>query len=62
MYFIEKILRIFYPKQKHTNNYKLQEIEHCNHIFMPIDSTREYLSCTKCGKLIKNDANYDICE
>lgn len=30
-----------------------QEYKNCEHIFMPIDSTNETLSCTKCGFLVK---------
>ena len=54
MYFIEKFLRIFYKKNKKSNTYIPQEIETCEHIFMPIDSSGEYLACSQCGKLIKN--------
>lgn len=54
MYFIEKILRIFYKKNKSTPNYIPQDIDNCEHLFLPIDSSGEYLACSKCGKLIKN--------
>ena len=30
-----------------------KDYEACEHVFMPIDSTNELLSCTKCGILIK---------
>jgi len=30
-----------------------EDYEACEHTFMPIDSTRETLSCTKCGFLVK---------
>ena len=55
MYFIEKILKLFYPKRKNILNYTPQDIDKCNHLFVPIDSSGEYLACTKCGKVIKND-------
>jgi len=29
------------------------EYENCEHVFMPIDSTNELLSCAKCGILVK---------
>lgn len=29
------------------------ETEQCNHIFLPIDSTKKILACSKCGILIK---------
>jgi len=30
-----------------------QDYESCEHSFMPVDSTGETLSCTKCGLLAK---------
>ena len=30
-----------------------EDYENCEHAFMPIDSTNETLSCTKCGQLAK---------
>ena len=29
--------------------------EKCGHIFLPIDSTKKVLACSKCGLLIKSD-------
>lgn len=29
------------------------EALHCNHNFMPVDSTGEILACTKCGFVVK---------
>lgn len=29
------------------------EAETCEHIFLPVDSTKKILACTKCGMLIK---------
>ena len=55
MYFIEKILKLFLKKKKKKINYTPQDIDNCEHLFVPIDSTGEYLACTKCGKLIKKD-------
>ncbi|MCQ2957792.1 MAG: hypothetical protein MJ180_02695 [Candidatus Gastranaerophilales bacterium] len=54
MYFIEKIMRIFYPKKKFKTIYNQQNIDECEHIFLPVDSSKVYLACTKCGKVIKN--------
>lgn len=59
MYFIEFIIKkltqkkekpIYNPLEENTppENYEV-----CEHIFMPIDSTNEILSCTKCGILKK---------
>ena len=30
-----------------------EEKETCEHIFLPVDSTKKVLACTKCGMLIK---------
>lgn len=58
MYFIELIIKkLTQKKEKPTNNPivedEFQDYESCEHIFMPIDSTNEILSCTKCGILVK---------
>lgn len=58
MYFIELIIKkLTQKKEKPTYNLPsedgLQDYESCEHIFMPIDSTNEILSCTKCGILVK---------
>ena len=55
MYFVEKLIKIFSGKKKIKNNYIQKDIEFCSHLFVPIDSSGEYLACTKCGKLIKRD-------
>ena len=54
MYFIEKILKLFL-RNKRKSQYIPDEIEACEHIFYPIDSSKEYLACSKCGKVIKNE-------
>lgn len=47
-----KIIVDFIQKRtkKETN---LPEEEVCNHVFLPIDSTKKILACSKCGILIK---------
>lgn len=64
MYIIEKIIRLYLKltkKEKQYNipseidNYELEDILTCKHTFMPIDSTGEYLACSKCGYLISKD-------
>ena len=61
MYFIEKIIKIYKRMIKkeqpewvgsEDNNYELEDILTCNHIFMPIDSTKNIYACTKCGYVI----------
>jgi hypothetical protein len=57
MYFIELIIKKF-TKKKESPMYnpeaqdETQDYEACEHIFMPVDSTEEILSCTKCGMLV----------
>ncbi|MFA7658279.1 MAG: hypothetical protein WCY19_02480 [Candidatus Gastranaerophilaceae bacterium] len=34
---------------------EMQDYEACEHTFMPVDSTNETLSCTKCGLLAKKN-------
>lgn len=58
MYFIEYIVKKFTKKKKQpiynpVLGNETQDYENCEHVFMPIDSTGEVLSCTKCGKLTK---------
>ena len=52
MYILEKLIKFFKTKKIKTK-YRPSEIETCEHFFLPIDSSGEYLACTKCGKLIK---------
>lgn len=42
-------------KGEYYNN--INEAEACEHNFMPIDSTGNILSCTKCGFVIKKNEN-----
>jgi len=62
MYLIEFIIKkLTQKKERPTYNpidnenidNETQEYENCEHVFMPIDSTNELLSCTKCGILVK---------
>ena len=43
---------IFAPKIK-ISKPEDEEAEKCSHIFVPIDSTKEVLACSKCGMLVK---------
>jgi len=55
MYFIELIIKKLTRKKENYYNPLIenenanQDYEKCEHIFMPIDSTNEVLSCSKCG-------------
>jgi len=62
MYLIELIIKKLIQKKDQSDynpieNYGeknvINEYENCEHVFMPLDSTNELLSCTKCGILVK---------
>lgn len=63
MYIIElfnKLKKLRQPKEPEFEDYvePVEEIEDaltCKHNFMPIDSTKKILACTKCGYVIKNE-------
>lgn len=60
MYFIEFIVNKFLKKKKQEDTFNPldenssdeDDYENCEHIFMPIDSTGEILSCSKCGLVV----------
>ncbi len=55
MYLIEAIVKaILKIKNKKNKNIEADDIEYCNHTFLPLDSSTEYLACSKCGVVIKN--------
>ncbi len=60
MYIIEKIIKIIktLKNKKSAVNKNEQEEDfstECeNHIYLPIDSSKEYLACKNCGHIIKN--------
>ena len=43
---------IFSPKNKPLKAEE-QEEEKCAHVFVPLDSTKEVLACSKCGMIVK---------
>ncbi len=43
----------FFKKQ--TPKLDVQEEQKCEHIFVPIDSTKKILACSKCGFMVKVD-------
>lgn len=65
MYIIEIIAK-FILKRKTANNYKpdleesefLDDYKNCKHIYIAIDSTKDYLACNKCGNVIKNTKEF----
>ena len=62
MYFIELIFNKL-KKKKNQSTYETfdeQEPTPCEHIFMPIDSTGEILSCRNCGLVVNRKDLKDI--
>jgi len=58
MYIIELIIKkLTQKKEKPVYNplsdKENEDYEACKHTFMPLDSTNELLSCTKCGLVVK---------
>ena len=58
MYFIELIIKKLTqkkepPEYKPVSDNEIEDYETCEHVFMPLDSTEETLSCTKCGFVVK---------
>lgn len=65
MYILDFILKRIFPKKldkkynyNPLNQDNLEEdIEDCNHEFMPVDSTGETLACIKCGFIVQRNGN-----
>jgi len=64
MYFIEKLIQLYLKfnnkeekiiTPEYDDNYVLEDILTCPHNFLPVDSTGEYLACSKCGYLINKN-------
>ncbi|MFI3300094.1 MAG: hypothetical protein R3Y28_01615 [Candidatus Gastranaerophilales bacterium] len=32
-----------------------EDSDRCEHLFMPVDSTKEHLACSKCGLIVHKD-------
>lgn len=67
MYFIELLVKKFIKKKTSDEEYNpmqqdniFEDSEHCEHIFMPIDSTGEILSCRNCGLVVHRKDLKDI--
>ena len=56
MYILEIIAKLLKNRKvKNVASFEEQDdASDCNHIYMAIDSTKDYLACTKCGNVIKN--------
>lgn len=65
MYFIELLVKKFKKKQELKEGYdpfqedNIEE-ENCEHVFMPIDSSGEILSCRNCGLVVHRKDLKDI--
>ncbi len=65
MYFIELLVKKFKKKKAIEEGFdplseEKNEEETCEHIFMPIDSTGEILSCRNCGLVVNRKDLKDI--
>ncbi len=51
MYILEILLKkITERKNKKIKSLEEKEYDKCEHIFLPIDSSRKRLACSKCGQ------------
>lgn len=64
MFFVEWILKKIFPNKLDSsydynplNQDNLDEVEDCQHEFMPVDSTGETLACIKCGFIVQRKGN-----
>lgn len=55
MWIFEVLYKIIvdFIQKKSKKELEHPEEEECTHIFLPIDSTKKILACSKCGMLIK---------
>ena len=66
MYFIELLVKKLRKKKKDENSFNpleqenFEDEEHCEHIFMPIDSSGEVLSRRNCGLVVNRKDLKDI--
>lgn len=63
MYIVELIYKLLnkekfkIPPEPRESPEDVDYSETCEHIFLPIDSTKKVLACSKCGFIIKVDDN-----
>lgn len=65
MYFIELLVKKFKKKPELKQEFnpleeEVSEEEICEHVFMPIDSSGEILSCRNCGLVVNRKDLKDI--
>ena len=59
MFIIEKIIKSIIkspPKTDEAEEEGLHQEETCEHIFLPLDSTKKHLACSKCGLITEAPA------
>ncbi|MFH0703043.1 MAG: hypothetical protein V2B14_05845 [bacterium] len=57
---IAKILASWKNKKKYYQKIDFEEDKDiCEHIYLVIDSSKDYLACNKCGHVIKNPTKYN---
>lgn len=59
MYIFELIYNLIHKfsnrKKEPPNKNEVVYVDNCEHIFLPVDSTKKILACSKCGLLVKSD-------
>lgn len=61
MYVFEKIIKLIYDKKSSKPvSVDAEETPICDHVFLPIDSSKEYLACYNCGLVVKSKEMKDI--
>lgn len=59
MYIFELIVKMFSSKPLKERPEEEVEYEACEHVFMPVDTTGQKLSCINCGLLVdRGDLKY----
>ncbi len=53
MYIFELISKIKNNFKKKKQIEEQFEIDVCSHVFAPLDSTKKYFACTKCGLVVE---------
>lgn len=53
MYIIELFFKLKEKLNKPPKKEPQKEVETCEHIFLPVDSTKKILACSKCGMIYK---------
>jgi hypothetical protein len=50
----KEVIKIIRKRNTKKEPKELEKIE-CEHTFLPVDSTKKVLACSKCGMLIKSE-------